>query len=164
MPLHSTPHTTTSGNTATSARVKKVKRPSISSAGTSEDWTYFLSRWEDYVAAAQVTGKDKIVQLLECCDDQLHKDFTRSAVSTLTNKTEENVLKYIEILAVREENVMVALVTLNSMHQDRDETICSFGGRLQGQASVCKYMINCPDCHREVNYTEPILRDALLRY
>ena len=47
------------------------------------------------------------------------------------------------------------------MHQDRDETIRSFGARLLGQASVCKYMINCPDCHHEVNYTEPILQDAL---
>ena len=44
--------------------------------------------------------------------------------------TEEAVLKAMRSLAVREENVMVARVTLNNMRQDRDETIRSFGARL----------------------------------
>ena len=99
--------------------------------------------------------------VVQCCDEQLRKDLARSAGSTLTSETEENILKSIKILAVSMENAVVARVTLNSMHQDSDETICSFGARLRGKASVCKYMINCPDCHREVNYIEPILRDAL---
>ena len=85
------------------------------------------------MAATQVTGKDKIVQLLECCDEQLRKDLTKSAVSTLTNQTKYNILKSIKILAVRKENVMVARVTLNSMHQDQDETIHSFGARLRAK-------------------------------
>ena len=47
------------------------------------------------------------------------------------------------------------------MKQDRDETICSFGARLHGQASVCKFTIKCPTCEADVNYTENILRDIL---
>ena len=60
---------------------------------------------------------------------------------------------------------MVARVALNinNMHQDRDETIRSFGARLRGQANVCKYSIECPSCHTDVSYTEAILRDALSR-
>ena len=30
----------------TPAKAVKVKRPTVSSAGTSEEWTYFLSRWK----------------------------------------------------------------------------------------------------------------------
>lgn len=60
------------------ARVEKVKRPDISSAGTTEDWMYFQSRWGDYVRATKlVAGPDRVIQLLECCDEQLRRDLTR---------------------------------------------------------------------------------------
>ena len=64
------------GNVA--AKVEKVRHPTISTAGSSEDWSYFLTRWQDYVDATKITGKDKVVQLLECCDEQLRKDLTRN--------------------------------------------------------------------------------------
>lgn len=60
------------------AKVEKVKRPTVSSAGSSEDWTYLLSRWKDYVKAIKVSGKDIVKQLLECCDETLRRDLTRS--------------------------------------------------------------------------------------
>ena len=64
------------GATTSSAKVERVKRPVISSAGTSEDWNYFLLRWNDYVEATKVTGKDEVLQLLECCDEELRRDVT----------------------------------------------------------------------------------------
>ena len=65
-----------------------MKRPSISSAGTTEDWLYFKSRWGDYVKATKLEGTDRVIQLLECCDEQLRKDLTRNAGGTLTSLTE----------------------------------------------------------------------------
>ena len=70
-------------------------------------------------------------------------------------------MEAIKKLAVREEKTMVAQVQLHNMHQDQDETIRSFGARLRGQAGVCKFLVTCPDCNTEVNYTENILRDVL---
>lgn len=162
---HGTTHTTPLPGLVVdkSARVERVRRPSISPAGSSEDWSYFISRWKDYVTATKVTGRDKIIQLLECCNEHLRKDLTRSSTDTLTDQSEEDVLKAIRLLAVREENIMVARATLNSMHQDHDETIRSFGARLRGQAGVCKYLIDCPGCNVQVNYTEAILKDVLSR-
>lgn len=161
---HATIHAAPTPHVAGAAvRVERVKRPTISSAGTSEDWKYFLSRWGEYTTATKVTGKDRILQLLECCDEVLRKDLTRSTVGSLTVKTEDNVLEAMRSLAVREENVMVARVSLNNMHQDRDESIRSFGARLRGQACVCKYVTECPVCHDDVDFTEPILRDVLCR-
>ena len=49
------------------------------------------------------------------------------------------------------------------MHQDRDETVRSFGARLQGQANICKFIVKCPGCSVDVNYTEAIMRDVLSR-
>ena len=84
--------------------MEKVRRPTITSAGTSEEWSYFITRWQDYAEATRVEGKDKVIQLLECCDEQLRKDLTRNAGGSLTNKPVEEVLQAIKKLAVREEN------------------------------------------------------------
>ncbi|GFR68199.1 hypothetical protein ElyMa_000270900 [Elysia marginata] len=161
-----TAHTTTHTHGATAAvKADRVKRPVISAAGTSEDWQYFISRWSDYVEATKVTGRDRALQLLECCDEPLRKDIARSAGGSLTHKTEAEILAAIKKLAVRQENTMVARVALHNMRQDRDEPIRAFGARLAGQASVCKFTIECPHelCGRDVNYTDAILRDALIR-
>ena len=56
---------------------------------------------------------------------------------------------------------MVARVLHHNMHQDHDETIHSFGARLHGQARVCKFLVKCPGCDADVNYTEAILLDVL---
>ena len=149
--------------TGPAAKIEKVKRPTIAAAGTSEDWAYFTSRWSDYVEATKVSGKDRVMQLLECCEEPLRKDLTRSSGGSLTVKSEVEVLAAIKRLAVREENTMVARVTLHNMRQDREETIRSFGARLRGQAGICKFVIKCPGCSIDVNYTDEILRDALTR-
>ena len=112
----------------------------VLSAGTMEDWKYFKSRWSEFVKATKLSGTDKIIQLLECCDDQLWKDLTCNAGRTLTGETENEVLATIKSLAVREENVIVARVMLHNIKQDRDEPIHAYGVRLRGQTSVCKFI------------------------
>jgi hypothetical protein len=159
--LHAHHHSAAPVTSHNTAKLEKVKRPVISSGGSSEDWAYFESRWKDYVDATKVTGKDKVVQLLECCDEELRKDLTRNAGGSLANKSEKDVLEAIKKLAVRAENAMVARVHLHNMKQDRDETIRSFGARIRGQAGVCKFSIKCTSCDADVNYTDAILRDVL---
>ena len=167
--VHSSGTHTASGHAAAApgvtpnTKLEEVLSPTISAAGSSEDWSYFLTRWGDYVAATNVTGNDKVIQLLECCDEQLRKYLTRNAGGSLTNSTAEEVMEAIKKLAVREENTMVARVQLHNMRQDRDETNCSFGARLRGQAGICKFLVTCPGCSTEVNYTENVLRDVLTR-
>ena len=132
-------------------------------AGSSEEWSYFLSRWSDYTSATKVTGRDKVTQLLECCDEPLRRDLTRSAGGSLTDKPVDEVLAAIKILAVREENTMVARVTLHNKRQDLHETVRNYGARFRGQAGICKFIIKCPGCDGNVNYTDAILRVVLTR-
>ena len=113
--------------------------------------------------ATKITGKDKVVQLLECCDEQLRKDLTRNTGGSLTTKPIEDVMSSIRKLAVWEESTMVAQVQLHNMHQDRDETVRSFCAHLRGQAGICKFTTQCPSCDTNVNYTEHILCDVLTR-
>ena len=125
------PPTTLATGSSTSAKAEKVKRPTIAAAGSSEDWTYFSQRWSDYKAATHLTGQDVVYQLLECCDESLRKDLTRT-FGSLSNRTEEALLRNIKSLAVRQENVMVARVQLQNMCQDRDEPVRAFAARLRG--------------------------------
>ena len=65
--------------------------------------------------ATKLSSTDRVIQLLECCDDQLRRDLTQNAGGTLTGKMENEVLAAMKTLAVREENIMVARVTLHNM-------------------------------------------------
>ncbi len=103
--------------------VKKVRRTTVSAAGSSEEWSYFETRWHAYLETTKITGKDRVIQLLKCCDEPLRKDLTKNAGGTLTNKPVEEVMAAIKKLAVRVENPKVARVRLDNMRQDRDETI-----------------------------------------
>ena len=145
------------------AKVEKVKRPTVSSGGTDEEWKYFTTRWTEYVKATGVSGTDRVSQLLECCDETLRKDITRTAGGSLTDKTEQEVLTAMRALAVREENAMVARVALHNMRQDRDEPVRSFCARVKGQASVCRYSVCCPNCSADVDYTPHVVRDVISR-
>ena len=126
--------------TAAGAKAEKVKRPVISSSGTSEEWSYFQQRWQEHKLATRLTGSDIIYQLLECCDEILRKDLSRS-FSDLTSSTEQTLLNNIKTLAIRQENVMVARMQLQQMRQDRDEAARSFAARIKGQAGVCQFDI-----------------------
>jgi hypothetical protein len=122
-----------------------------------------LARWQDYVEATKISGKDKVIQVLECCDEQLRKDLTRNAGGSLTGKTVEEIMNAMKRLDVRDENAMVARVQLQNMRQDRDETILSFCARLCGQAAGCKFLVACPGCSADVNYTQNVLRNVVIR-
>jgi len=106
---HATTHNSVShgDNNAPPTKVEKVKRPSISLGGTSQDWTYFLCRWKEYVTSTRINGQAKVIQPLECCDEELRKDITRAAGSTLTQK--DDILAAINSLAVREETSWLVL-------------------------------------------------------
>lgn len=144
-------------------KVENVRRPTVVAAGTSEDWSYFITRWNDYKIATNLSGVDIVMQLLECCEDSLRKDVTREAGGSLTAKTEDEVLQWMQMLAVRKENIMVARVELHDMRQYHDESIRCFGARVKGQASVCKHTVDCPKCSTEISYTNEVIKDIIVK-
>ena len=141
-----TAHATCHNNQASISKNAKMKRPSITNGGTSEDWKYFTTRWNEYVQATRITGTDQVIQLLECCEEELRKNLTRTCGGALINKPIEEILASIKSLAIREENVMLSRVTLYNMKQDRDESVRTFGSRIQGQAFMYKYQVKCKKC------------------
>ena len=124
------------------AKPDKLSRPNVSKESTSEDWEYFITRWDAYKTATRIADHDATLQLLECCEDSLRKDLHRSH-SNIAMATEIDALTAIKTLAVKAENAMVSGMTLLTMTQDREEGVRSFAARLRGQAKICKFSKNC---------------------
>ena len=143
------------------AQVEKIKRPSVAAGGTTEEWSYFLQRWDTYTAATHITGPDAVYQLLDCCEEQLRRDLARLS-GDLSSAAEETVLARIKDPAVRAENVLVAREELHNCRQDRDEPVRAFCARLKGIALTCKYTIKC-NCAQPstVDYSDEIIRDPV---
>ena len=110
MNAHTTTHAygAAAPNQTSNAKVEKLKRPTVSAAGTSEEWEYFLTRWGEYRKGTRLEGDDVVAQLLECCNEGLRKDLTSAAGRSMAGETEEAVLQAMKTLAVRGENNMVA--------------------------------------------------------
>jgi hypothetical protein len=159
---HPQTHGTSPSTASQIAKAEKVKRPVVMAAGTSEEWAYFVQRWSDYKAATRLSGTDVIFQLLECCDEALRKDLTRT-YGALTSSDETTVLANIKTLAVRQENVMVARVQLQQMMQDRDEPVRAYAARVRGHASICLFTAGCTQCNTEVDYSDIMVRDSIIR-
>ncbi len=138
------------------AKPTPVRRPEVSAGGTTEGWHYFLTRWKAYSQAVRLVGPDVGIQLLECLDPKLRRDVTRNVVGprTIEEHSEVDLLAAIKALAVREENLKVAL-------QDRGEPVRSFAARLRGQAEVCQFTQKCAACAQINNQGEQRVADQL---
>ncbi len=66
-------------------------------------------------------------------------------------------------LAVRQENVMVARCHLLQLTQDRDEPVRAFAACVRGQASVCNFVVACAQCQHGNDYSDIMVRDAIIR-
>ena len=156
-------HATSHSRPATAPSGFSVKPPTIQAGGTTEDWNYFTARWNEYVTATNIGGTTQAIQLLECCEEGLRKELTRSNGGSLANKTVQDIMNAIKNLAIREENIMLSRVQLYNMKQDHGETAREFGTRIQTKARSCKYQTDCKNCHDSVDFTDNILRDVLVK-
>ena len=142
---------------------EKLSRPKVSNESTSEDWEYFITRWDTYKTATCILDHDATLQLLGCLEDSLRKDLHRSH-SNIAMGTEIDALAAIKTLAVKAENTMVSRMTRLTKTQDREKVVRSFAACLRGQAKVYKFSKNCSHNPLEAfNYTDDMVRDALIR-
>ena len=72
-------------HSSTTPRTEKLKRPTVSLAGSSEDWAYFESRWKDFSRSLKTTNdRELVLQLLDCCDEALRRDLARATGGAAT--------------------------------------------------------------------------------
>ena len=129
-----------SSSKTSAAKAEKARRPEIAAELSDEDWMYFLSRWEAYKKATCLQGEDIVLQLMECCCEQLRRDHHRNYPSQ-TSVTESSLLSEIKQIAVRAKNRAVNRVKLNTLKQDKGEPIRKFAGRCRSLATVSDYAV-----------------------
>ena len=100
-------------------------------------------------------------QLLECANEELLLNLHRSKGAALDTMDEEALLKEIKRLAVKVESTIISRVKMRAMPQDHQEEIQQFAARLQGQATLCEYLVNCPTCEEDISYAEVEIVDQL---
>ena len=163
--VHATVHVAVPRALGANTKMEKLKRPSVALAGTGEAWSYFITRWGEYKTGTKLVGPDIVIQLLECCEEELRKDLTRTAGKSLMSSDEKDVLTAMKALAIRAENTMVARVALSNMRQGHEEPIRSFYARIKGQADKCKYEMKCTktECEQVNDFTEEIIRNVIAR-
>ena len=145
-------------------KVDPVRRPTITANGTTEAWAYFLTRWGQYATATRIAGVPRVLQLLECCDEDLRHSLTCSSRLDLAHEAEDVVLAAIKRMAVRRENILCARTAIHKMIQGPDETVREFHSRLRGQANTCRYTIKRTCAHGdelEVDYSDENVSDLL---
>ena len=147
---------------STSAKAEKAKRPEIAAEMSDEDWQYFLSRWEAYKKSTSLEGEEIVLQLMECCCEQLRRDHHRTYPGNQTTVTESSRLAEIKQIAVRAKNRAVNRAKLNTLKQDKGEPIRKFAGRIRSLASVSGYSIACTGCKIAVSYTDEVIMDQVI--
>ena len=147
-----------SRDSSVSAKPERAKRPEIGAELSDEDWNYFLSRWKSYKKSTNLSGEDIVLQLLECCCEELRRNHHRNFPAE-QKLTEDMLLAQIKKIAVRVKNRAVNRVKLNTLKQDKGEPIRRFAGRIRSLATVSEYSLKCTSCKVEVSYTDEVIKD-----
>ena len=64
--------------TSAVAKPEKAKRPELPAEVSDEDWAYFICRWGDYKKSTSLVGEEIVLQLMECCTEQLRREHHRT--------------------------------------------------------------------------------------
>ena len=145
------------------AKAENPKRPLISCNSSQENWSYFLSRWSRYKTLTGITGEQLEGQLLECCDEDLQLSIHRSFGDSISEKSEDEILRDLKKFTVQQQIVLVCRNTLRSMFQDKDESNQHFAARVKGQANLCDYIIKCTreGCGSLISYADAEIKDQI---
>ena len=60
-------------------------------------------------------------------------------------------------------NKAVNRVKVGTLRQDKGEPVRKFFGRVRSLAAVSKYAVKCKGCNKDVNYSEEVIMDQVIR-
>ena len=96
-------------------------------------------------------------QLWYCCSKTLERTIYKEGLGNETS--EADLLKVMNKMAVKRQNVLLNIVSFLGMGQDTDEPVKHFTARLRGQAAVCNFTL--PEGTQE--YTDLMVQHQLVR-
>ena len=163
--VHNNMHTATMGAAQNRGKQKapKIERPHVTKDSSEETWNAFLARWQMFKRGTNLTLVETVQHLFQCCGDELGNDILRSHPNAVSG-TEDQLMTEIKRLAVIPVAISVRRSDLLSIRQDHSESVRSFFARINGKATTCAYVIDCPSttCNQKVDFTDAIVKDVLI--
>ena len=138
----------------------KLDRPKVNIGVTLEEWNIFKRRWDVFVSGSGLDPDASSSQLFQCAGDELGDSLLKTDPSIVSKPTSV-VMGAMKSPAVIVVATGVMRAELVRMQQERDESFRAFASRVRGKAETCVYITKCT-CHREVDFTDSIIRDVLI--
>ena len=160
---HSAP--TTLHTQGATTRTEKYSRPKLELKDgmvAEEEWEFFLHNWDEFKRLAN-PGEHCREILGLCLGEVAGRVFNRVGSISYNKLSEQELLKEARKLAVKRRNKLVNRIRLSGMVQGGDETITSYETRLKPIARTGKFKEQCNNCSEEVDFTEQMVLDHLIR-
>ena len=146
-------------------RTEKFSRPKLELKDgmvSEEDWEFFLHSWAEYKRLADPGLHCREILGLSL-GEVAGRVFNRVGSAPYEKLTEQELLIEAKKLAVKRRNKLVNRIKLAGMVQGGDETITSYETRLKPIARTGKFKEQCSSCSQEVDFTEQMVLDHLIR-
>ena len=150
---------------AAPARTEKYARPKLELKDgmvAEEEWEFFVHNWNEFKRLASPGVHSREILGL-CLGEVAGRVFNRVGSIFYDKLSEQELLREAKSLAVRKRNKLVNRMKLASMFQGGDETITSYETRLKPIARTGKFKEKCYSCAAEVDFTEQMVLDHLIR-
>ena len=131
------------GGGAAGCKPERMSRPAAELGMSETTWRDYWGRWKSYKRSTKLAGQDIIDQLVESCSDALRLDLRSELGDELYGRTEEDLLKAMKNMAVRESNPMVHRNRMRSMKQGEAEQMRNYIAKLRESAIDCNFAVNC---------------------
>jgi hypothetical protein len=143
----------------TGPKPTQLPRPELQDDVTEQEWNHWLVRWQRYKRSCLGGMEDTQVldQLWYCCSEKLEKTIYKQGLGNET--CEADLLKVMQKMAVKTQNVLLNIVSFLGMGQDTDEPVKHYTARLRGQAAVCNFTLPAGT----QNYTDRMVQHQLVR-
>ena len=142
-----------------------IDPPKINVGASPEEWQAFKRQWSMFKTGTVIATEQAATALFYCCSDELRLDIMRDIRTDVASMPEDDLLKEIKRLAVRDESILVHRMRLGKMTQTPGMGIRTFLANLRGQASLCNFTVKCTekDCTHSFDYSNEIIKDNLVR-
>ena len=105
-------------------------------------------------------GKEHLKTVLSDISEKVYQRLGAREYSALE---EQGLLEEAAAIAVKKRNKLVHRLKLYDMKQEEDEAITSFETRVKPVARTGKFKVECSDCRKDVDYTDEVVKDTLVK-
>ena len=139
----------------------KLDPPRLAAGSSQEIWDIFLKSWNQYKKAMKIVQNSSFF-LLSCLDDDVRQDVYRAHPDP-DEVDEQTLLESIKSLSVVIESKLVHRIKMTSTTQSPGSSVRQYLTTLKGTAKHCKYSLKCPHCSPEVDYSQQMIKDQIIK-